>query len=257
MTGNDFIKFLGTGGARVVLSKQLRSSGGIWVRLGKYNLLLDPGPGTLVRCWEGKPPLDPSTLDAILLTHRHLDHSSDLNVMVEAMAEGGYYPHGRLFVPRDALEGPEPVLFSYLKGYIEEIHFLNTRTAFNIGEITLEVPIRHHHPVETYGIKLQYRRKSIAYISDTRYFPGLLNAYKADTVIINMTFLKPYHGPGVFHLSSEEIIPLLTDINPQNAILTHFGRTVINVGPDKVAQELQEKTGIRVIAAGDGMVFSL
>ncbi len=73
----DSIKFLGTAGARFVMLKQLRASGGIWLELAGARLLIDPGPGTLVRCAKSRPRLDPAKLDAIVLTHKHLDHSSD------------------------------------------------------------------------------------------------------------------------------------------------------------------------------------
>ena len=43
----SFIKFLGTAGARFVVMKQLRASGGVWLSLGKTNLYIDPGPGAL------------------------------------------------------------------------------------------------------------------------------------------------------------------------------------------------------------------
>ena len=84
----DFIKFLGTAGARIVVSKQLRASGGMWYSLDGYNVLVDPGPGCLVRCISSRPKMDPMKLDAIILTHRHLDHAADVNVMIEAMTEG-------------------------------------------------------------------------------------------------------------------------------------------------------------------------
>lgn len=75
---SDCIKFLGTGGARLVVSKQLRSTAGTWCSLGGCQVLIDPGPGTLSRCFASRPQLDPESLDAVILTHRHLDHSNDV-----------------------------------------------------------------------------------------------------------------------------------------------------------------------------------
>src|SRR3989304_10291815 len=119
----SFNKFLGTAGARFGVMKQLRASGGVWLSVGKTNLYIDPGPGALLRCLSSKPRLEPSTLDGILLTHKHLDHSNDVNVMIEAMTEGGFKKRGVLFTPQDALE-EDPVVFKYVRNYISRIEIL-------------------------------------------------------------------------------------------------------------------------------------
>ncbi|MCU4140786.1 MAG: Ribonuclease BN [Methanophagales archaeon] len=98
----DEIRFLGTAGARFVMIKQLRSSAGIFLTLRGTNILVDPGPGTLVRFAKSKPRIDPAKLHAIVLTHKHLDHSNDVNVMIEAMTEGGFKRRGTLICPKDA-----------------------------------------------------------------------------------------------------------------------------------------------------------
>ena len=41
---DTFIKFLGTSGARFVMIKQLRASGGIWISCQGTQVLIDPGP---------------------------------------------------------------------------------------------------------------------------------------------------------------------------------------------------------------------
>ncbi len=46
----DQIIFLGTGGDPVVVGKQIRSSGGIVLKLDGLQFHLDPGPGALVKC---------------------------------------------------------------------------------------------------------------------------------------------------------------------------------------------------------------
>lgn len=93
----NFIKFLGTAGARYVFARQLRSSAGIWMNIEGDNVLIDPGPGTLVKCCSSRPKLDPAKLKAIILSHRHIDHSTDINVMIEAMTDSGHNK-GRIVV---------------------------------------------------------------------------------------------------------------------------------------------------------------
>lgn len=46
---DNFIKFLGTAGARFVMIRQLRASGGLWVSANNKNILIDPGPGSIVQ----------------------------------------------------------------------------------------------------------------------------------------------------------------------------------------------------------------
>src|SRR5512137_668312 len=140
--GDNFIKFIGTAGARFVVMKQLRSSGGVWMSVGGTNLCIDPGPGALIRCLHSKPKLDPSTLDGILLTHRHLDHSSDVNVMIEAMTEGGFKKRGTLFAPRDALE-EDPVVLKYVMGYVNKIEVLKEDSEYRIGDIRFSTARKH------------------------------------------------------------------------------------------------------------------
>ena len=71
MTSADFatIRFLGTGGARFVVSRQIRSSAGMWLRFGDTQIQVDPGPGALVRALSALPPCVPQELDAIVLSH--------------------------------------------------------------------------------------------------------------------------------------------------------------------------------------------
>jgi phosphoribosyl 1,2-cyclic phosphodiesterase len=43
---------------------------------------VDPGPGALVRALSHVPPCNPRELDAIVLSHKHLDHSADVNAVI-------------------------------------------------------------------------------------------------------------------------------------------------------------------------------
>src|SRR4030066_92605 len=252
----NFLKFLGTAGARFVMTKQVRSSGGIWLSIDGTNLHIDPGPGALVKALSSKPKLDPSTLSGIILTHKHLDHSNDVNVMLEAMTEGGFKKKGVLFAPADALDS-DPVVYNYTRNFVEKIEILKAGKSYEIGGISFSTPVRHKHPVETYGLIFHYNRKKVCFIVDTLYFDGLADYYKGDLVIIYCMRLSAPDKYGVEHLNLEDTKTLIKEIRPKTAVLTHFGMSLIKAKPWEVAAELEKEMKTKVIAASDGMTLDL
>jgi ribonuclease BN (tRNA processing enzyme) len=250
---DNTITFLGTAGARIMVANQIQASGGLWLNLNGNQILIDPGPGSIVQSTKRK--LRANKLKAIVLSHRHLDHSGDLNIMVEAMTQGGFEPRGRVFVPADAL-GPEPVLYSYLTKYLDSLEILKEGKSYDINGINMSTPVRHDHSVETYGLKFAFgEHHSFSYIADSRYFEGLIENYKTELIIINVVFTKPMDG--IAHLSLEDAERLVTGIKPRVALLSHFGWSMWNAHPLELAEQLSQKTGIKVMAAQDGMVFDL
>ncbi len=248
----DTITFLGTGGARIMVANQILASGGLWLNLGGTEILIDPGPGSIVQSTKRKLRAD--KLSAIILSHRHLDHSADVNIMVEAMTQGGLRRRGWLFAPADAL-GTEAVIFSYLKGYLEGIEVLEEGKSYSIGNISFITPIRHIHPVETYGMLFSTGEHTFSYIADSRYFDGLCHSYGSELLIINVVFLEA--GRPFDHLSVPDAEHIIMELKPKVAILTHFGMSMWRAKPWEIAQRLSQKTGVRVLAARDGMKFDL
>jgi len=249
---SDTITFLGTAGARFVVARQLLASGGAWLSLGNTQILLDPGPGCLVQVARRK--LDPTKLEAIILSHRHLDHSGDINIMIEAMTDGGIKKRGTVFAPADALN-QDPVVLSYLRAYLESIQVLTEGGCYTVNDVSFMTPIRHKHPVETYGFIFQTPRHTFSWITDTRYFEDLASHYEGDLLIINVVRLNP--GAPIDHLALPEVKSIIEELRPRIAILTHFGMTMWRAKPWELAKKLTEETGISVIAARDGMKFDL
>ena len=249
---SDTITFLGTAGARIMVANQILASGGLWLNLSGTEILLDPGPGTIVQSTKRK--LRANKLSAIILSHRHLDHSADTNIMVEAMTQGGLRRHGRLFAPADALE-TEPVIFSYIREFIDDIETLEAGKSYSIGDISFTTPVRHIHQVETYGMLFTTTEHTFSYIADSRYFDGLCHSYGGELLIINVVRLEANHP--FDHLSVPDAEHIITELKPKVAILTHFGRTIWQAKPWEVAQRLSQDTGAKVIAARDGMKFDL
>ncbi len=250
----QWIKFLGTAGARFVMIKQLRSSGGIWIHSCATDILIDPGPGSIVRCANSRPKLDPTKLDAIILTHRHLDHSNDINVMIEAMTEGGFKKRGTVFLPADAID-KDSIILKHLRKFPGKIIKLKAGETYRIGEVKFSVPVKQIHSVETYGLIFNFDKHKVSFISDTKYFKDLIKYYQGDIIIINTVFFEPRER--IEHLNIQDVKEIVRGIKPKKAILTHFGMSMVKAKPHELAKQLTDELKTDVVAAYDGMKLEL
>src|SRR6266545_4580002 len=150
VTSDLRLTFMGTAGARFMVAKQVAASGGLYVEDGTTRLALDPGPGAIVQY--AQRGIDLTTLDAIVLSHRHLDHSGDVNVMLEAMTDGGFQHRGQLFCPSDALDD-DPVVLKYVRRFPREIVRLSPETTYAVNGLSFTTSGRHVHQSETYGFR--------------------------------------------------------------------------------------------------------
>ena len=248
----DQLIFLGTGGARMVMSSQVLSTGGFILEMDDTLLSIDPGPGAIVHATREKLKLQ--ELKGILLSHRHLDHCGDVNVMIEAMTRGGYDRSGVVFAPGQALY-EDPVVLKYLWKYVGAVKQLEERKSYSCGRLEFKTSLAHRHgDAETYGFLFHGSKGVLGYLPDTRYFPELASFYKCDILIVSNLLL---HKGKVDHLCASEVAQLLKEISPAAAILTHFGMSMWKAGVDTIADKIAQKAGVRVIAAKDGMRLEL
>ena len=214
--------------------------------------MIDPGPGSLVRCAASKPKLDPLTLDAIILTHRHLDHSGDINVMIEAMTEGGFKKRGVVFCPGDTVN-KDTVILEYAKKFPQAIKILKPLTSYRVGNFRFKTSMRHIHPVETYGFKFNINGVKVSLLTDTKYFKQLQEFYNSDILVLYVVFCQD--RPNIEHLSLIDAEKLIREIRPKKVILTHFGMSMLRARPNLQAKILSARLGIEVSAAYDGMML--
>jgi phosphoribosyl 1,2-cyclic phosphodiesterase len=250
--------FLGSGGARFVVARQLRASGGMWMRLGDTQIHVDPGPGALVRALSHVPPCNPRELDAIVLSHKHLDHSSDVNVLIEAMTSGGFRRRGAILAPADAFE-EEPVVLPYARRFVERIEYLEPSSGpYRIGGAELYTTMRHVHAVQTHGLHFVHDGLRVSYLPCGRYFDGLAADYASrhpDVLIVNV--LRYRDEMNVDHLTWPHARRVVADVRPKVAIFQHFGTKMLEADPAKLAQRLEDELGLRAIAAYDGLTVDL
>ncbi len=245
------LKFLGTAGARFVVAKQLRYSAGTFIKTDKTNLILDPGPGTLLRLAKSKPKIDIDLIDGIILSHIHLDHSTDANVIIDSITKGGLIKKGFLLTAKEAVEGENRIILPFLLPFLEEVAFFRHEVPVKIRDLEI-TPFLHKHSAETYGFKIKINDFAISFIIDTEFFPDLINYYSGSNVlVINVVRYKKKED--LQHLSLDDAEKLILSIKPEKAILTHFGMTMIYAKPYEIAQKLSIITKRDVIAAVDGL----
>jgi phosphoribosyl 1,2-cyclic phosphodiesterase len=236
---------MGTAGARFMVARQVAASGGLFLEDGETKLALDPGPGAVVAYAARK--VDLTTLDAIVVSHRHLDHAGDVNVMIEAMTDGGFAHRGALFCPADALDD-DPVVLKYLRRFPRDIVRLAPATTYSVNGVSFTTSGRHVHQVETYGFRFGER---LGWITDSAYYDGIAEQHRADVMLIH-TILLHCH-PALPHLCVDDAERIIREARPKLAILTHYGMTVWRANPEKIAAELTQRVGSEVRAAHDGM----
>jgi len=247
---------MGTAGARFMVAKQLAASGGLYLEDEGTRLAMDPGPGAVVQY--AKRKVDLARLDGILLSHRHLDHSGDVNVMIEAMTEGGFRPRGRLYCPGDALD-EDPVVLRYLRAFPNEVVRLEPETVYRLGQVTFTTTRQHIHGVETYGFRFgdaeDGRPARLGWVTDSKYYDGIAEDHLADVMLIH-TVLQ-HSRAELPHLGLDDAERIVREARPRLAVITHFGMQVWRAHPWEVAAELSQRTGVEVKAARDGMALEL
>jgi phosphoribosyl 1,2-cyclic phosphodiesterase len=252
------IRFLGTGGARFVVAKQIRASGGMWMRFGATQIHIDPGPGALVRALGTIPPQRPAELDAIVLSHKHLDHAGDVNVMIEAMTSGGFRRRGTILAPLDAFEG-EAVIFPYAVKFVAKRETLEEQSGpYCINDVELFTSIKHIHGAQTYGMHFKYRGTTVSYLPCGKFFEGLAVDYAAhrpDVLIVNV--LRYRDSMKVDHMNLEEARAVFAEVRPKVGVMTHFSTKMLEARPERLARELEDDLGLRMFAAYDGWTLDV
>ncbi|WP_242341384.1 MULTISPECIES: MBL fold metallo-hydrolase [Anaeromyxobacter] len=251
------LKFLGTAGARFVVSTQLRHSGGLVWTLDGTVVWVDPGPGALVRALASRPRVDPAKVDALVVTHRHLDHAGDATAIVEAMSKGGFAPRGTLLAPRDALE-EEPVVFRYAQRFVARRLVLAEGSRHELAPgVFLETPLAHDHGIETYGYRLSAPGFTAGHVVDTFWLDALPRAYAGvDLLVVNTT---REHGRDrrYLHLGADDAEALVAEIRPRIAVLTHLGMQLARGRAEELALAISGRTGVPTVAARDGWLLDL
>jgi len=251
------IIFLGTGGDSFVIGKQIRSAGGIVLKVNDLQFHIDPGPGALINSIQNRINVRENT--AIFISNSNINQCNDVNAIIDAMTYSGIDKRGVLVANATLVNGNEkirPFLTETHKGYLERIIILNAGQKLAIEDVEVDAVVTNNtSDPNTIGFKFYTPDFVLGYTSITAYSKELIQAYHGcDVLILNTQ--NPGEEKSENSLNTAEAKKLIIKINPKLAILTGFGIRMIKADPLYEAREIQKTTGIQVLAAKDGMVIS-
>jgi phosphoribosyl 1,2-cyclic phosphodiesterase len=236
---------------------QKRMTGGLRIDgIAGMNIHIDPGPGALVRSYQFDS--DPKKLDAVMVSHSHTDHYTDAEVLIEAMTRGMTRQRGTIMGSLSVMEGYRdwgPCISDYHMRRSRCIT-LSAGETVDIGDLEVTGTGTVHGDPTGVGFRFRADDLSVSYTSDTEYFDGLAEYHRgADVLIASVIRPGDEHIRG--HMCTDDFIRLVEDVEPGIAVMTHLGMKMILNDPEMEAFRVQEATGIRTLAARDGMKLDL
>ncbi len=249
------LTFLGVGGGRWVFLKQLRGSGGFVLELAGQKMHVDPGPGALVRARQYRVNL--CNLTAVLVSHRHQDHMNDAIVAIESMTRGATRKNGAFVSTRLVIDGDRehpPLLDSFHRKVLDQLEVLSEGKSVRLGEVRVTGIPTEHGEIEGLGFLFEGEGMRIGYTGDGEYYNGMEKHYNdCNYLILNVMRPRTDTWPG--HMNSIMAREFLSKARPKQAIMNHFGMKMIKGVAEREASWIQGETGVKTMAARDGMVI--
>lgn len=248
------VVFLGTGGGRFVTISQRRRTGGIRILSKSLNLHLDPGPGALIYSLDAG--LNPQKIRAILVSHRHPDHYTNAEILIEAMTQGMLKKRGIIAAPPNILRGNKetgPVISTYHQKMVKEAIEVKPGVNFQVNDTAIVATETRHSDPEAVGYRLEIPEVgAIGYTADTEYFEGIEEEYRGVRLLI-ICVMRPVGSPWTGHMTPIDATKIVDEIKPELVVATHFGVKMLYSGPNREVELIEEQTGIPTIAAFDRM----
>lgn len=261
------LTFLGTGAPRPSLE---RYGPGILVETDKHRILVDAGSGLRTRIYQAGGFELLSSLDHILVTHLHYDHTigiadvwlsgwlfgrrvplrvqgpPGLRAMLDdlvSMYEWDIDYRVKVGVP---VEGTEFLAEEVMPGVIYEHEGLKV-TAFDVEHLPIDIETREplDFPGRTYGFRIDYKGRSVVFSGDTRPCENVVEYGRgADLLIHEVQVPSPGSTKEAqlanvslsVHSTPEQAADVFKRAAPRMAVYSHI------IPPHVTGEELMEAT---------------
>lgn len=237
---------------------------GYLVRTDTTNLVLDLGPGTLL---ELRKHTDFRTLDAIVISHLHMDHVLDLFALRFALAYNPVQPPKPvpLYLPPDGLAFMQKAAALWAQPGEEEDYFsavfdmseYDSDSELTVGGFTLRfAPTAHIVPCWAMRIMSRDGSDDLFYGADSGTDADLDEIAKGAAIVIAEAAMPPDSDPeqiGSLHYTPQQAAQLAERAGARNLVLTHIWE---ELDPMKQAEAARAHFTGRMTIAAPGVTLT-
>jgi ribonuclease BN (tRNA processing enzyme) len=186
---------------------------------------IDAGSGTfdgLVRL------MDPADLDALIISHLHVDHCADVFPLYHYLRFGTFArPPLTLIVPDGAVDRLTAFVGSEGGSHWHDVFAPVTPTgeSLTIGEMTFRFGSADH-PVPTLQVRIDAAGRSVAYSADTGTGSDLVNLARGANTLLAEASFQGFDKPAPHHLTAMEAGLIAREAGVERLILTHLMPTL-------------------------------
>jgi len=239
-------------GAGPAWSDRPGSSGAAYlVRTGDTAILLDLGQGSFPRLVEA---IEPSALDAVLISHLHPDHFIDLIPLRHYLAY-------QIVPPRSVRVVAPAGLSTRIDALHDQPGFTATALAcepypsgaFAIGGLSIEAR-KIRHTADSYAVRIATPgQPGLVYSGDCGVADDLLPLIQpGDTLLVEVSFGAGPVPPGSLHLDAPAIAGLVTTARPGRVLLTHLQMGLDRIAPVRIVSEAFDGP-VRLVEPGNAI----
>ncbi|HBP37157.1 MAG TPA: hypothetical protein DD640_00115 [Clostridiales bacterium] len=195
------------------------ATSGYLLELNGRHILIDCGSGVLSNLFRF---IRLEQLDAIILTHLHYDHISDMQVLKYAIDLTRKTGLDMPAIPVIAPGTPENIAAGLQSDGNLIIGQINANSEISMFGATVRF-LPMEHPVETYGITVEFAGRKLAYTADSvpcTNLPPLLQ--DADLALMDAGTLERLRKPIMIHLTAAECAILARACRVRRLLLTHL-----------------------------------
>jgi len=220
-------------GSGSIIPTRNRFASSIYVDTGSHKILLDCGPGTIEKMRHAD--INPWLIDGVLLTHFHIDHSSDLLPFLKLRAydEDGKIAANtttiRIYGPRGLTNFLEQTIdhnkyYNYLSNvikyhsYTKICEMVENDVKDHDGLKIVSRPVKHSSGIM---YRLEVKNKVLVFSGDTAFDPNIVEAAKnADLLIHECSF--PKNCLIGEHTSEDDLSQIVSLAKPRILVITHL-----------------------------------